>query len=480
MATMVVPRNSRFVVPLLLALATVVVALNAFVASRALDTLIQNEFWVNHTWQVIGQVELMMSVASDASSGSRGYTYTQDPKFLVPYRNAQQRLPGILDELQHFTSDSPSQESRIEELRKTIDVRLAMLARNSAQEQVHSLTREEVIANATRAKSVMDHLRSMANDMETEEHRLLLKREAEARHSSTKTRWSLAVASFIDFLLIVLMFRYFARERGLRMSTEFIAGRLDEARADAERTAAEIQLLNTTLEQRVEQRTAELATVNRELEAFSYSVSHDLRAPLRTIDGFSLALEEDYAAIVDATGRDYISRVRAGVQRMGQLIDALLQLSRITRADLVREDFDLSKLASSVVANLREEHRAREIAFRVEPGLSANADPRLLQVALENLLGNAVKFSSKVAAASIQFGYDPKHTAYFIRDNGAGFDMHYADRLFTAFNRLHGDKDFKGSGIGLATVARVVQRHHGRIWAESTVGHGATFWFTLR
>ena len=480
MAIMAATRNSRFLVPLLLALATFVVALNAFVASHALDTLIENESWVQHTWHVISQVELMMSVVSDAASGTRGFTYTRDPRFLATYRRAQQQLPGIIDELQHLTSDNRSQQPRIQEIRKTIDFRLALLARISAQEQAHSLSVAEVVANATQTRAVMDHLRFMANDMETEEHRLLVDRQAEAGHSSTKTRRSLAVASLIDFLLIVLMFRYFARERSLRVSTEFIAGRLDEARADAERNAAEIQLLNTTLERRVQERTAELATANRELEAFSYSVSHDLRAPLRTIDGFSLALEEDYAAVVDATGRDYISRVRAGVQRMGHLIDALLQLSRITRSDLVREDFDISKLASSVVANLREENRGRTIACVVEPGLSANADPRLLQVALENLLGNAVKFSSKVANASIEFGYDPTHTAYFIRDNGAGFDMHYADRLFTAFNRLHGDKDFKGSGIGLATVARVVQRHHGRIWAESAVGHGATFWFTLR
>ena len=438
------------------------------------------EFWVQHTWQVISQVELMMGLATDAASGTRGYTYTKNPTFLVPYRNAQRRLPGVIDELQHLTADNLSEQPRIEEIRRTVNLRMALLAHTTSEEQAHPLSPSEALAVALRTKSIMDHLRFTADNMEAEENRLLIDRKAAAHRSSVRTRWSLAVASFIDFLLIVLMFRYFVHERGLRLSTEFIAGRLDEARADAERNATEVQLLNTTLEQRVQDRTAELATANRELEAFSYSVSHDLRAPLRTIDGFSLALEEDYAEAVDATGRDYIQRVRAGVQRMGQLIDALLQLSRITRAELVREQFDVSKLADTVVANLREENRDRNITFVVEPGLSADADPRLLQVALENLLGNAVKFSSKVAEPAIAFGCDPVQDAYFIRDNGAGFDMQYADRLFTAFNRLHGDKDFKGSGIGLATVARVVHRHHGRIWAESAVGHGATFWFTLR
>jgi signal transduction histidine kinase len=192
-----------------------------------------------------------------------------------------------------------------------------------------------------------------------------------------------------------------------------------------------------------------------------------------------LAREEDYAEAGDAAGRDYIHRVRTGVQRMGQLIDSLLQLSRITRAELVRENVDLTELAESVTANLKEENPERAITIHVEPGMRADGDSKLLRVALENLLGNAVKFSSKLPQTLVNVGWDKEKQAWYIRDNGAGFDMFYADKLFNAFNRLHGDKDFKGSGIGLATVARVIRRHHGKIWAESTVDRGATFWFTL-
>ena len=244
----------------------------------------------------------------------------------------------------------------------------------------------------------------------------------------------------------------------------------------------EIRRLNAELEERVRQRTAELEASNRELEAFSYSVSHDLRAPLRTIDGFSLALDEDAGPDLPQECRGYIGRIRQGVQRMGGLIDSLLQLSRVTRAELQRSDLDLTALAEDVAEQLQRQHSGRQIDVRIEPGLQTNADPRLLQVALENLLGNAFKFTARQPDAIIEFGAEALPsgaTEYFIRDNGAGFDMQYADKLFTAFQRLHGDKDFQGSGIGLATVDRIIRRHGGLIRAQGHPGRGATFRFTL-
>jgi light-regulated signal transduction histidine kinase (bacteriophytochrome) len=248
----------------------------------------------------------------------------------------------------------------------------------------------------------------------------------------------------------------------------------------------ELKNLNADLEGRVEQRTRELAAANQELEAFSYSVSHDLRAPLRTIDGFSLALQEDFTDVLNDEGRDYIARVRNGVQRRGSLIDALLQLSRVTRGDIVRESIDLSQLAMLVFNEMQASAAESGTAvFTAQPGAVAEADPRLMRVALENLIGNAVKYSSRKENPRIEFGSEPgrdQHagqTVYFIRDNGAGFDMHYVDRLFTAFQRLHGDRDFKGSGIGLATVSRIIRRHHGNIWAIGEIGLGSTFYFTL-
>jgi len=328
-------------------------------------------------------------------------------------------------------------------------------------------------------KEEMDRLRAIADEMERDERDLLQSRNDEARRSARWVRYTMIFASVLDLMLIIFMFRYFVRERGLRLGAEQTAENLAISRIEVERKAEEIQALNESLEIRVQQRTAELEATNKELEAFSYSVSHDLRAPLRTIDGFSLALEEDYGEIVGVEGKDYIGRVRAGVQRMGGLIDALLQLSRITRQDIEREVVDVSALAENVAAVLVDQSPEQKIDFAIQAGLHAEADAKLLRVALENLFGNAVKFSAKKPESKIEFGWDAVKQAFYVRDNGAGFDMHYKDKLFGAFNRLHGDRDFKGSGIGLATVARVVRRHHGQIWADAVEGSGATFWFTL-
>ncbi len=225
----------------------------------------------------------------------------------------------------------------------------------------------------------------------------------------------------------------------------------------------------------------ELAASNRELEAFSYSVSHDLRAPLRAIDGFSQAIVEDCLDRLGAQGKDYFHRIRAACSRMSAIIDGLLNLSRIVRSDLHIETIDLSALARAIVSDLREMHPCRRVEWVIADGVHARGDGRQLQVVMENLLRNAWKYTSKRRDARIEFGVMTRdgHRIYFVKDNGAGFDMAYADRLFDPFQRLHTTSEFEGLGIGLATVQRIVWRHGGSIWAEAEVELGATFYFTL-
>jgi len=226
---------------------------------------------------------------------------------------------------------------------------------------------------------------------------------------------------------------------------------------------------------------AQLEAANAELDAFAYAVSHDLRAPLRAIDGFGQALLEDYDARLDDAGRGYLQRVRAGTQRMGVLIDDLLRLSRVTRAELHRVAVDLSALAESVAAELKRTAPDRAVEVVITPGVTVEGDPRLLRVVLENLLGNAWKYTGKNACARIEFGVGQRDgkRAYFVRDDGAGFDMTYAAKLFGAFQRLHSSAEFEGTGVGLATVQRIVHRHGGQVWADGALGRGATFYFTL-
>jgi len=245
---------------------------------------------------------------------------------------------------------------------------------------------------------------------------------------------------------------------------------------------AEIEALNAELEVRVDQRTAELVVANNNLEAFAYSVAHDLRSPLRALSGYSEALTEDYADRLDETGRWYADRIQAATERMGKLIDDLLLLAQVSRTDMNIEPVDLSAEVTAITAELHARGSGRAVRFAIQSGVRVVADRSLIRTVLENLVENAWKFTAKREDATIEFGTTATgdiRLCCYVRDNGAGFDPAFTAKLFQPFQRLHAVTEFPGTGIGLASVQRIVERHGGRVWAEGAVGHGATFYFTL-
>jgi light-regulated signal transduction histidine kinase (bacteriophytochrome) len=235
------------------------------------------------------------------------------------------------------------------------------------------------------------------------------------------------------------------------------------------------------IEVALHQRTDQLEAANKEMEAFSYSVSHDLRAPLRGIDGFSQILMEEYQDKVDEKGKNYLLRIRLGTQRMAQLIDDMLNLSRLSRSEMIIQQVNLSEIVNKIAETFREEQPERNVEFIIQKGIKVQADRQLLQIVLDNLIGNAWKFTSKHTTARIEFGMQEQNDkpVCFVRDNGAGFDMNYDQNLFGAFQRLHTIDEFPGTGIGLATVQRIIHKHGGEVWAEGQIEKGATFYFTI-
>jgi signal transduction histidine kinase len=395
----------------------------------------------------------------EAQTARRGFVMTGEADELERFQSAIDKIGSDLAALQELTADDPYQQQQLLVLRPLLARRLALWRESVELRKAEGIESERQRQLMQEGRDLNDSIRATIAAMESEEKALSEGRRREARASAQYAMRFLVSGTLAGVALLMIVFALLKWEISQRMR----------------------------MEQALRVRTAELEMANKELESFSYSVSHDLRNPLGVVDGYSDALLTAYADKLDQTGRNCLLRVRAVTAQMAQLIDDLLQFSVALRAELRHEAVDLSALAEIVVTELRQTNPEREVTVAVAPGLIATGDGGLLRVVLRNLIGNAWKFTAKSATARIEFGSidsgarltTHESCIYFVRDNGVGFDMAKADKLFTAFQRLHNVREYPGTGIGLATVQRIVQRHGGRVWAEAAVGKGATFYFTL-
>jgi signal transduction histidine kinase len=427
--------------------------------------------YVAHTENILREAFETQKLILDMETGVRGFLIHKDAIFLTPYLKSKEEIGAHLDALDRLVAHDLRNVRRVAEVRillkgwmDIIEVRFKGSAALSAESRPR-LARE--------AKLRMDRIRVNFDRIIRDSEAIRNERRSSVETAARRSlRFGIALAivlggivAFVTFGQVQLISNTFLKNlRALR-----------EAKTELEKS-------HELLEEKVQERTLALTAANRELEAFCYSVSHDLRSPLRGIDGFAQAIVEDYEPVLDPQGRKYLEFIRSGVQRMGRLIDDLLALSRLTRVEMRVASVDMSALAEEIVQRFREESPKRSVEVRIEKGLVVTADPGLISIALENLLSNAWKFTSKSDNPLIEFGSmmdEAGEKLYFIRDNGAGFDMAFSEKLFGAFQRLHANSEFEGTGIGLATVRRIIHRHGGHIHAQGEVRKGAAFFFTL-
>ena len=444
------------------------------------------------TLSVQASLARVFSDLMDADAGARNYLLTENATALDRYTLAVERLPANMAALENAVIDDDLRGSLVA-LQVMVQDELAVL-RRMAGEAPGTLPAMGEVAALNRSAMNLERVRSLSLTMERRQAALAATQSAERQRSRTLYFFGFLAGSVIcaggGVMAAIFLARGVSRRASaLASNADRLArglapeplplGEDEIGLVDARLRAAARLLRRRDVELR--ERTAQLEGANRELEAFSYSVSHDLRAPLRAIDGFSEALEIDCAAELSESARDSLRRVRGAAERMSTLIDELLNLSRLGRIELKRTPVDLGEAASMIAVDLAKRCPPRSVDVQVGPGLVADADPELVQIALQNLLDNAWKYTSKTEGARIEIGASPNGAVkiFHVRDNGAGFDMAHATRMFGAFQRLHHARDFEGTGIGLAIVQRIIARHGGRIWAEGAVGAGATFYFTL-
>jgi signal transduction histidine kinase len=484
-------------IPLLL------VAVVSIVVTTAMTTSLEYADALQRSTRILYRAGIVTKDILDAETAMRGFVITGQESFLDPYNRAIAAFPTDTDTLKAIVTTDPPQAAR---LQAAIDGFAAWQAEIAAPviaaARAGDIAGADALVSQGEGKTRMDDIRADLDALTAAEQSTAATRTASQRDFNTNVRRISFYGTLLALVLGVIIAIVFARRvsrrvRSVSTAANAIAGgdlaqrvtvqghdevadlatSFNAMAARLESAAAAEQAVNDELRRR----TSEAELANRELESFSYSVSHDLRAPLRSMDGFSQALAEDYADRLDDTAKDYITRIRASSVRMAQLIDDLLQLSRITRDPVRKEAVDVSAIAAAVVAELRATDPERTVDVSIQSGMHGFGEPRLVRIALVNLIGNAWKFTRERPDAHIDVRMEQGADGpeFVVADNGAGFDMRYAANLFGPFQRMHPAERFAGTGVGLATVQRIVHRHGGTIRAESAVGEGARFRFTL-
>ncbi len=430
------------------------------IAYRSATRSIETYRWVDHTHDVLEQLQQISVAVLDAESASRGYALTGNEGFVKSLEEAQIRLKTGMTNLRQEVQDNHIQVATLNRLESLVTRKLNWISTVIEQRKAGGLVGASQKITTGEGAETMDEIRKVIAEMESVEQTLLAERSSKAQSEAHSTIGTVALTSVIAILA--------AGAAGLVVRRDFLV------RSEAENN---IRTLNSELERR----TGQLLNANAEMQAFSYSVSHDLRAPLRAISGYTASLKDTNAARLDEQGKSDLDRVHTACRRMGQIIDDLMALSRVSQTEMARGRVDLSELAQSVLFDLQNGQPERRVEAIVETGMAAEADPNLVRLALENLIANAWKFTKNTANPKIEIGCVQKNgvSEYYVRDNGAGFDMTYANKLFRPFQRLHHRNEFEGTGIGLATVERIIHRHGGKVWAEGEPSKGATFHFTL-
>jgi signal transduction histidine kinase len=415
--------------------------------------------WVTHTHLVLEKLQEIQVDISQAEAGQRGYLLTGQDKYLDPYRGSLQVHQDIKD-LRDLTSDNAGQQEAIRLLEPLIEARLTELAERIEIRRRSGLAAGAEAAAMGNGEDTMDEIRTRISAMRQAELHLLSLRLSTVAASTRKIKIVIILGNALAILILLVAGSAIHRETGRRNLAE-----------------QELKQANKSLERR----TAELSDVNIELESFSYSVAHDLRAPLRQIAGYSNVLLQEHGPSLDAEARRYLDKVAAGAGKMGRLLDDLLSFSRLGRQELLLQATPLDSLLRQVVEDLTPECGGRDIEWQIGGLFGAECDPGLMKQVFVNLLSNAVKYTGKRKHAVIEVGQTTQgdERVIFVRDNGAGFEMQYVGKLFGVFQRLHKARDFEGTGVGLAIVQRIIRKHGGRIWAEAELDRGATFFFTL-